>query len=378
VLLTVDPPARLRLVPTLCLAMSWRGDPKGASALLAASIAESEPLDDAGLTMHLQLAMAAERDGEDSPTLQERAAQDAVAVFTETGDDEGLARAWMLMGLAQTAQGRTTAAEASWTQALPPARRAAPELAEETEIWLASYCVYGQTHVDEVATRLDRLGNKIGGKPYREGTLLRGRAFVAAMREDYPSAYRLLARSRETYDDLGLSFPKALASQTAYEVALRAGELGSAIPSLEEDEAALAGMGDQWARSTTTAMLAHAMYADGRLEAAQRWGEVARDLTTSGDVFSEVLWRTVLAKLLARSGEHEEAQALALEAVTLVRSSDWLCIRADALLDQAEVLTLGGRTQDALTVVTQARELYAQKGDGASVVRSDRVLGHIG
>jgi tetratricopeptide (TPR) repeat protein len=373
-LLAVDPSARLRLVPTLSLAMSWRGDPKGGTALLAASILESAPLDDPALTMHLRLSMAAEREGEDSPTQQEEAARQALAVFSETSDDEGLAQAWMLMGLAQHAQGRAMAAEESWTQALAPARRGAPLLAEETELWLASYCVYGPTHIDEVADRLKHLSDRIGGKPYREGTLLRGRAFVAAARKDFPTAYRLVVRCRETYDDLGLDYPKALASQTAYEVALRAGELSSVIPSLEEDERALASMGDHWSRSTTAAMLAHATYADERLETAHQWAELARDLTSPGDTFSEVLWRTAAAKLLARSGRQSEALTLAVEAVTLVRSSDWLCTHADALLDQAEVLALGGRTEDAAVAVMDATKLYSRKGDDGSILRTARVL----
>jgi tetratricopeptide (TPR) repeat protein len=302
--------------------------------------------------------------------MQEQAGQAAVAVFAEAGDDEGLARAWMMIGLARFAEGRTADAELAWTQALQPAWQSAPELAEESSMWLASYSVYGPTPMSEVAARLDRMGVVVAGKPYREGTLLRGRAFVAATRAEFATAYRLLDRSREIFADLGLRFVGAAVSQTTYEVALRQGGLAAVVPELQTDERTLADMGDRWSRSTIAAMLAHALFAAGRLSEAQRSAAVARDLTSPGDVLSQVLWRTATAKILAKCGRYDEAQLLAGQALAMAAPSDWLCIRADALLDQAEVLSMAGRDADAARAVDRAAQLYALKGDTASVARA--------
>ena len=377
-LLEHDPPARLHLVPTLSQAMQWRGDHQGARDLLGTSLVESARLQEPRVTMSLQLTRAAFRDGEDAPDVQIQTGLEAVDVFTEAGDDEGLARAWMLVGLAQLERGRTALAEEAWTQALAPASRADPALAEETEMWLSGYCMYGPTHVAEVAARLDAIGKKVGGKPFREGTLLRGRAFVAATRNEFAKAYRLLARSRETYADLGLSYAGALVSQTSYEVALRAGALEGVVAELRGDEQALDRMGEAWARSTTVSMLAHALHDSGRFPEAAEAVELGRRLTAPGDVFSQVLWRTASAKLLAGAGRHDEAMALVKEAVELLADSDWLCIRADALLDQARILELADHQEEAVSAAQDALDLYVLKGDEASAARARRHLAQLG
>ena len=369
-LLVFDPPARLRLVPTLAEALSWRGDVEEATALLDASAIESSGLDDRSLAMRVTLARAARRESDDSTAQQEQVGQAAVAVFAEAGDDEGLARAWMMIGLARFAEGRTADAELAWKQALPPAGRTAPELAEEAAMWLASYSVYGPTPISEVAARLDGMGAAVAGKPYREGILLRGRAFVAATRAEFATAYRLLGRSREIFADLGLDFVRAVVSQTTYEVALRDSRLAAVVPELQADDRALADMGDRWSRSTTAAMLSHALCDAGRFSEAQRSAAVARALTSAGDVLSQVLWRSATAKILANGGRDQEAQLLAEQAVALAAPSDWLCIQADALLDQAEVLSMAGRDSDGALAVERAVRLYTRKGDIASVARA--------
>ncbi|MBA2559275.1 MAG: AAA family ATPase, partial [Propionibacteriales bacterium] len=324
-LLVVDPPARLRLVPTLAEALHWRGDLRAAAMLLEASTTEADALHDQRLAMHVGLARAVRLD---LTTGEEQAGHDAVAVFTDAGDDEGLARAWMLIGHACFADGRTADAELAWMQALPPARRAAPELAEETAMWLAMYSLYGPTPISEVAARLDKIEVEVAGKPYREGSLLRGRAFVAATRSEFATAYRLLRRSRETFDDLGLHHVSAVVSHVHYEVALREGILAASVAELSADERALASAGERWARSTTAAMLAHALCAAGRFTEALESASSARDLTNPGDAMSEVLWRTATAKVLAKDGRHDEAQLLAAEAVSMVAPTDWLCVKA--------------------------------------------------
>lgn len=377
-LLEGDPPARLHLVPTLSQAMQWRGDNKGARSLLDTSLVESARLQDPRAAMSLKLTRASLRDGEDAAEVQVQTGLEAVQVFTEAGDDEGLARAWMLVGLAQLEQGRTALAEQAWTRAIGPASRAAPALAEETEMWLNSYCVYGSTPMAEVATRLDVLCRKVGGQPFREGTLLRGRAFVAATRSEFATAYRLLARARETYVDLGLDYAGAIVSQTSYEVALRAGDLSAVVAELRDDEQALARMGDEWVRSTTLGMLAHALHASGQRPEAEEAAALSRRLTTSGDVFSQVMWRTASAKLLSGAGRHDEAMALVHEAVELLAGSDWLCIRADALLDQAHVLALAGHREQALAAARAALDLYVRKADQAAAARAERHLAELG
>ena len=80
-------------------------------------------------------------------------------------------------------------------------------------------------------------------------------------------------------------------------------------------------------------------------------------------MLSQVLWRTARAKILARRGELEPAEALAREAVGRGEPTDLLGTRADALVDLAEVLALAGRREDSLAALGEASELYERKGN---------------
>ena len=66
--------------------------------------------------------------------------------------------------------------------------------------------------------------------------------------------------------------------------------------------------------------------------------------------------------MLARRGRHEEAEALAREAVALVAPTDALTDQGDALLALAEILELRGRTADAAAAAREAVARYRSKG----------------
>ena len=100
---------------------------------------------------------------------------------------------------------------------------------------------------------------------------------------------------------------------------------------------------------------------------------VARDIASDDDVATQALWRTAMAKVLARSGQDDEAARMASEATDLLAGTDWLCMQADAHLDSAEVARLAGRHPDALAAVEKALRLYDRKGDDASVRRARTV-----
>ena len=63
----------------------------------------------------------------------------------------------------------------------------------------------------------------------------------------------------------------------------------------------------------------------------------------------------------ASRGEHEEAERLAREAVSISGRTDAPMWHGDALYDLAEVLQLAGRTDEAAAVFEQALEQYELK-----------------
>jgi ATP/maltotriose-dependent transcriptional regulator MalT len=128
-------------------------------------------------------------------------------------------------------------------------------------------------------------------------------------------------------------------------------------------------MGERGYLSTSAALLAHALYAQNELDEAERFTRLSEDAAASEDVFSQVLWRAVRAKIRARRGELAEAEAMGREAVALVEKTDMLNTQGDTLADLAEVLSLAGRPAEAISVLEQAAEIFERKGNRISLER---------
>ena len=69
-------------------------------------------------------------------------------------------------------------------------------------------------------------------------------------------------------------------------------------------------MGERNFISTTAAFLAEALYRQDRDDEALRMTEESEEIAAADDVATQYLWRTVRAKLIARAGRYDEAEAM--------------------------------------------------------------------
>ena len=120
-------------------------------------------------------------------------------------------------------------------------------------------------------------------------------------------------------------------SQNEAVVELLAGNPAAAEESLRTGYRALEEMGERMFRSTTAAFLARAVLEQGRDEEAEELAKLSAQLAAKGDLLSQILWRGVRARVLARRAQFEEAEVLAREAVALAQATDFVNHRADAL-----------------------------------------------
>src|SRR5918995_3301517 len=79
------------------------------------------------------------------------------------------------------------------------------------------------------------------------------------------------------------------------------------------------------------------------------------------DAQTEIVWRAIRAKVLARRGDVAAGEALAREAVERAHATDYLEDIALTLLDLAEVLELAGRTDEAVRAIEKAIALFERK-----------------
>lgn len=134
-----------------------------------------------------------------------------------------------------------------------------------------------------------------------------------------------------------------------------------------------------WCRAQTSvspsaARLAQALCALERYDEARRFIAISQEMAAAGDVVSQVIWRGAEAKVLARGGDHEASQSLALEAVDLASRTDGLNMQGDILVDLAEVQRAAGHPDEARGSIRKALSLFEQKGNVASANKCSAVL----
>jgi ATP/maltotriose-dependent transcriptional regulator MalT len=142
---------------------------------------------------------------------------------------------------------------------------------------------------------------------------------------------------------------------------LIAGDLGAAEQILRQGAETLHAMGERGYRSTAVAFLAEALYAQGRLDEAQRLTEDAEALAGAADVVSQAQWRATRAKLLARRGESGAAARLADEALAQILPTSSAPLLGEVLTAKAQVLRLAGAPGDAETSLRRALQLFEDR-----------------
>jgi tetratricopeptide (TPR) repeat protein len=159
-------------------------------------------------------------------------------------------------------------------------------------------------------------------------------------------------------------------------VELLAADFAAAAEHGEESCRLLDELGEKAILSTAAGRLAQALYVLDRLDEAADWAARASELGASDDAMTQMLWRQVKAKVLARRGK-EEAEQLAREAVVIGEETDMLNSQGDAYADLGEVLLLTGKPDEAVAALEQAVERYERKGNLVSSRRVQTRLAEI-
>ena len=167
-------------------------------------------------------------------------------------------------------------------------------------------------------------------------------------------------------------------SMNAGWIALLAGEPQRAERDLREGAEVLEAGGESGTLSTLAGVLAEVLYRLGRHEEAEEWTRRTERAASPEDVLSQLLWRSVRAKVLAREGKAKEALRLSAEAVEWARRSDGLPPFGDCLSDRAEVLRLLGHSDEAKQVLKEALAVYERKGIVPSIERTQALLAEMG
>jgi DNA-binding SARP family transcriptional activator len=300
-------------------------------------------------------------------------AEAVTPLFERAGDHYGTSRAEFLRGEVAWNAGRAGEAEAAWRAAAEAADRAGDER-EIFELvgWRALAAAFGPTPVDEAIARCEEFRTRVRSSPLAIASTLNPLALLHAMKGHVDESERLLDEASATLEEIrglgaGVSHLEALAR-------LHTGRPELVEDRLRADVETLTAMSEGSALATTTALLAEAVYAQGRMQEAGELALAAERRASAEDSVTQAIWRAVRAKVLAHAGSCEEACGLAREAVSLLEPTDLLSQRGDAMLALAEVLRTCERRDEADRVTTEALEQYELKGNVVAGERARSLL----
>ncbi len=189
------------------------------------------------------------------------------------------------------------------------------------------------------------------------------RGGLLAMLGRFDEARVLVAAERRRFLELGAVVDAALVECNSGAIELLAGDLPAAERSLRDGCDRLGSVGEQGYLSTFIALLGQVLYLLGRLDEANDCASRGEALGATDDVVTQMLWRQLRGKVLARRSDLAAGEALTREAVVLGEQTDALQHRADATLDLAEVLQLAGQYELAAGELRRALDLYERKGN---------------
>ena len=306
-------------------------------------------------------------------------ALDAIATFEELGDDGRLAGAL------------TVLAECGWfagaaDEMLRTSERAL-SLARDAKDWrtiplAASYLgralVLGATPCSVAEDRLRSLIDDLEGERMAQATCRLEMAIILAMLERFTEAREHVAFSRSVFEDLGQRRWLAAVSGVEGLVASAEGKLDEAEGRLRSGYSFFQRQHDTANAVAAASDLSQVLCELGRFDEA---GALADEVEKGAGVYNleeQVGWRCVKARVLATRGEFDEAEALARQAVELIRATEFLDFQGDALVHLSEVLRAAGRTSDAAETLRQAIDAYDRKGDLAGALKArDRLSSSI-
>jgi tetratricopeptide (TPR) repeat protein len=372
---------RLRLLPDLGEALGECGDYGGELALLDEAIEGAEAVGDRQTRSYALLLRGAARTHiEPGFTAKEAIseAEEALRVFEELGDEPRQARAWNILGYYHSFRGHYREASEANERALAHATAAGDEHIEaDARVRIGAYLFAGPGPLDEAVSYAESLlaqaPEKFGRRQVR-GVL--GRAY--AMKGQFAKARKVIAERVALHEDRGDTFGVTVTGAMEFgAVEMIAGDPVAAEQHLRRGYRALEEAGETGLLSGLAALLADAIFAQGRFEEAEQYTHISGEAAAPDDSFSQILWRAVRAKAFARQGRVVEAERLARDAVTLAEDTDDINGHGDALMALAEVLRLAERPSEAVPVVQEALNLYERKGNVVSAGKARALLGEL-
>jgi tetratricopeptide (TPR) repeat protein len=289
----------------------------------------------------------------------------AVALFEAAADSYGLACASLTLSDIRWWSGEGAAAEAAVLDVIDHARRGGHDR-ELTNAYgnLGAYLNTGPAPVVEAIARCRAILAAERGNRAIEGWMWHALAHFQARLGQFDEARDLAARCRVILEENGQLYEHATLSEVVADVEVLAGDFGAATRVLED------GLARSTATGTPSPMLAAFLGRAAWLAGDPARAEAAATEGIAGDAWVQAIARSVLGRVRASEGHHDEADELSSAAVATFERTDFLNFHGWVMVNRAEILEAAGRRREAIAAFETAIALHARKG---SLVEVDTI-----
>ena len=378
-LLPLNDPTRGRILVELAESLYDLGEMERADLALGEAIEVCTSGGDIALAQHARLRRASQRfnTGIEPPSPEELLAEAgrSIDVSEQHQDDRALAYAFRVMGGAYWALGRMEAALEVSERALQHAQRVGEaKLVDDCTSYVFQTIMLGPTPLSEVLTRAEGLCQILSAYRIFAWDCEIYRAWALSLLGRFGDARAALAKVEDLVKNFESTRETAGVSWIIGIVAWCEGD--------QLAEAKLREAFDSWDRrgekrnaATTATELARVLYDQARYDEVQALTERAQEMLIMDDLEVQIPLLGLQARLLARRGAFEDADALVEDARRMAEATDFLNLQGDAAMDAAEVARLAGNTEESTAAASDALTCYERKG---SVVPANRARIFIG
>ena len=341
-------------------------------------IAELESSSDANVQMRGRLArldLALQDATEGISEEASRTALAAIDLFERSGDEAGLAHAWIVMFDVEWLGSHAGPALAAIEKALEHARKAPDTSTLLANLYMLRIgpLMYGPFAVETLRAKLTEMQHLARDSPRMEQAALMLEASLAAEAGRFAQALDCYERSDAILEQLGLTMIRHLMTQFPAEIALRQDRPSDAVRLFRKSFDGLGEVGATGFQSTVATNLARALYACGEPAEADRFATLGEVMGGSDDITNFATGRSVRARVLADRGDWAAAQEMGTGAMEFAMRTDFPQIHADACLALAHVLRVVGRDDEADALIDKAIASYQIRGDIDAAARVSRL-----
>jgi tetratricopeptide (TPR) repeat protein len=288
-------------------------------------------------------------------------ALEADELYAAHGDEDGRARAWIVMATAHWIASRAMETLACVERACEHARRAGTIQVRAYALAIGPL-THGPLKPDEARARYSRL---FGGNESR--FLKQGVLMIEAMLLRFEGRFDdSLAAWREgdaILAELGLTMIRHVMRLVPAECESARGRFAEAAQLYREVYDDLGALGEQGFRSTVAIELAEALYALGERDEAEQLAVSGEAMGGEDDLVNFALGRALRARLAADRGDADQASVLAREAIAYGERSDFPGLHASVYEAQAHVLAAAGDPAGARACLERAIAAHDSHGD---------------